>query len=185
MEHRIILYYIIFYYIIFFSVDGADVTSGRGRAQDPDMTLGGVSGTISSSSLYQYKVVSFFTFAVWQDRRWKRWETLKPWTGGTRLTCASQLQRMPHHYAALLPCTWAWRCSPRWQWNTDTRRNVDLRGQQRGVMKMKGKQICARLHTIHPFNHENCYLVSWCALSSETQLPSEQPWTLNVTHRHS
>lgn len=35
-----------------------------GRAQAPDMTLGGVSGTISSSSLYQWNVVSFFTLAT-------------------------------------------------------------------------------------------------------------------------
>lgn len=44
-------------------------TRGIGRAQAPDMTLGGVSGTISSSSLYQWNVVSFFTLATWQIHR--------------------------------------------------------------------------------------------------------------------
>lgn len=44
-------------------------TRGIGRAQAPDMTLGGVSGTISSSSLYQWNVVSFFTLATWRKHR--------------------------------------------------------------------------------------------------------------------
>lgn len=45
-------------------MDGPVVTRGRGREQAPDRTLGESSGTISSSSLNQWKDVSFFTFAT-------------------------------------------------------------------------------------------------------------------------
>lgn len=45
-------------------VDAAVVTMGTGRATAPDITFTGVSGTISSSSLYQWKDVSFFTLAT-------------------------------------------------------------------------------------------------------------------------
>ena len=40
------------------------VTWGMGRETVPDMTLGAVSRTISSSSLYQVNLVSFLTLAT-------------------------------------------------------------------------------------------------------------------------
>lgn len=88
-------------------------TRGRGRAQAPDKTLGGSSGTISSSSLNQWKDVSFFTFATW--------------AANTVVLVPGRLRDSRSRRFQTLPCRPASRCNAQWPWNTNTLRNEDLK----------------------------------------------------------
>lgn len=104
------------------SYDGegaAEVTRGMGRAQAPDITLGGVSGTISSSSLYQWKVVSFFTLATWKTNTRTRFIEIKekPSDENSRNLSDADCYLAGEHNGAVLSNSEIQILREMWTWN--------------------------------------------------------------------
>lgn len=140
-----------------------------GRAQAPDITSGGVSGTISSSSLYQRKDVSFFTLATWRTnavlclnqrgKKRKRSDNkrkIKVTDWNVTLQASRTVQS-----SVTVKYRYSEKCGPETaEWN-----QVSLDDIQNGLALIASRVFIG-------------YLASWCALSSGSPPPSEQLWTL-------
>ena len=167
----------------------AVVTRGMGRAQAPDITLGGVSGTISSSSLYQWKVVSFFTLATWKTNTRTRFIEIKERPRDEKSGKLSDVAcyLAGEHNGAVLSdsevqilremCTW--------KHNVESGYHQYEEHKEQQWMKWNIRNTQRELISATALNSE-CFqmcvcvcrhLASWCALSSGTRLPSEQLWT--------